>query len=159
MSQDQGVTLGREPSEVPDPPEGLCMALRSAWDEYWASDIARATDITDVQVISRLFWFRQQQREIMEEFSDMAPDERLTPGSRNADSLRAHPYFDQIRKLEETIQKLEDKLGLSPLSRARLGIELGHATLTWQEIKRKQGSELTQGAETQGSLPVGSVVG
>ena len=46
------------------------------------------------------------------------------------DQLRLNPVADLVTKLETIILRLETELGLTPMSRARLGIATGQAQLT-----------------------------
>ena len=166
----QFVKLNGDVVDIPNPPSTLCDELKEAWIDYWMSQVARATDRTDVQGITRLFWYRQQLHEAMEQWGEMSSLEKVVMGSRNEDATQTHPVFGQITKLEAQIQKLEDKFGLSPLSRARLGIELGTAELTWAEIKRRKaredtennskglGPSWTEETNAKSALPVGIVV-
>jgi len=122
------------------------------WNDFWLSQVSRFTDEVDMGTLRRLFIYRHEWFTIMRAWMDMPDSERVTEGSRNADSLRLHPFADRLDKLEKLMLPLEDRFGLSPLSRARLGIEVGQQHLTWRQIQQVQSSEPSRAS----ALPVGT---
>lgn len=62
-----------------------------------------------------------------------------------------------MKDLEALIAKLEDKLGLSPLARARLGIEIGQAQLTWAEVMKGGARGEVASGQTPRALPIAIV--
>jgi phage terminase small subunit len=121
---------------VPPMPSDLHPQLQDEWRIYWNSDVAKAADEVDIPMVSRLFTYRDEWLRHRVAMATMPEDQRIVAGSRNADALRIHPFADRMTKLEGEISKLEDKLGLSPLSRARLGIEIGQQRLTWNQLAK-----------------------
>jgi P27 family predicted phage terminase small subunit len=118
-------------AEVPEPPEGLLESTQEAWRTYWRSDVARAATDEGLPTIRRLFELYDQRDRAME----IVRQTLVVRGSK--DQLRLNPVADLVTKLETIILRLETELGLTPMSRARLGIATGQAQLTLEEINER----------------------
>ena len=81
--------------------------------------------------IRRLFELYDQRERAME----IVKQTLVVRGSK--DQLRLNPVADLVTKLETIILRLETELGLTPMSRARLGIATGQAQLTLEEINER----------------------
>lgn len=154
LARNDSVKLVNDEVDIPAPPPDLHPELERQWFEYWTSDVARAADVVDIPLIRRLFCYRDEWHRTNIAYRLLPEDERVVAGSRNADALRMHPFTKRLADLEDMIQKIENQLGLSPLSRARLGIELGQAKLTWAQVQKAAGAPVSSGAT---ALPVGRV--
>ena len=133
---------------VPEPPEGLLESTLEAWRVYWRSDVARAASPEGMPTIRRLFELYDQRERAME----IVRQTLVVRGSK--DQLRLNPVADLVTKLETIILRLETELGLTPMSRARLGIATGQAQLTLEEINeqvpRRPKAKAAQGPAPQG---------
>lgn len=138
---------------APAPDEGWHEITVQQWEDYWDSDVAGAAEEADLPLVYRLFRYRDEHTRLQMQWAGMADDERVTEGSNRKDALRLHPIADRMRHLEADMLKLEDRLGLSPLSRARLGIEVGNAQITWDQVNKK-----LESAPARSALPVGKVI-
>lgn len=138
---------------VPEPPDGLHEDTLQDWVNYWTSSTANVVDEVDVPMVRRLFMYRDEHYRLGLLWGRMDTEERVVEGSRHKESLRLHPFGDRMKELEALISKLEDKLGLSPLARARLGIEIGQAQLTWAEVMKGGAREVGSGPAPR-ALPV-----
>lgn len=130
----------------------LDVVVQEEWDDFWLSKVSRFTDDVDMGSLRRLFIYRNEWVHIMRSWARMDDDERVTEGSNRRDALRMHPFADRLVKLEKLMLPLEDRFGLSPLSRARLGIEVGQHALTWRQVQQVQNHEPGRGS----ALPVGT---
>jgi P27 family predicted phage terminase small subunit len=117
--------------DVPEPPEGLLEVTLEAWRVYWRSDVAQATTEAGRPTVRRLFELYDQRDRAME----IVKQTLVVRGSK--DQLRLNPVADLVTKLETIILRLETELGLTPMSRARLGIATGQAQLTLEEINER----------------------
>ena len=151
------VIESRADRPVPKPPPDLHPDLLEEWRIYWTSDVAQAADEVDVPMVSRLWSYRDEWLRLKLAYSLLPEEDRVVAGSRNADALRIHPFADRMTKLESEISKLEDKLGLSPISRARLGIEIGQSKLTWHQLAKATAGAAEVGSSPMSSLPVAGV--
>ena len=110
------VAAGAMPAPSVDWPD----EVQSSWLEYWSSPLAdpRILKSTDVPALRRLFDLRGRLVAAVEAF-DAQP---IVSGSMGQETMS--PWAAEIHRLEAAIGKLEDKFGLTPLGRLRLGVTL-----------------------------------
>jgi Phage terminase, small subunit len=117
------VTLLHGEARVPEPSEHWSNETVAEWNGYWGSDVARlATDET-VPVVRRLHDLRDERRLLFEGIRKSGA--RLTLGHKG--QPRANPLYRVVLEIDAEIRMLEDRLGLSPLSKLQLGVVLGDA--------------------------------
>jgi hypothetical protein len=92
--------------------------VQQSWVEFWSSPLAdpRLLKPTDVPALKRLFDLRARLARAAGEF-DAEP---TVSGSMGQPTLS--PWAAEMHRLTATIEKLEDRFGLSPLARLRLGV-------------------------------------
>ena len=126
------------PLPVPDPDSRWLPEVQDAWARYWTSEVAPFLLGVDHPSISRLFSYYDMWCRVYGDwmrFLDAydVPGEALTGG-----------HLKTIKDLEGMIVKLEERCGITPLVRARLGIKVGQAIQTGaklNEFKRKRRGE------------------
>lgn len=118
--------------EVPPPPAGLRPEIEQQWRDIWDAGGARVVMILDMPALKRLFQYRNRHADITEYLDGLAPADLVTTGSTGQE--RVHPLAEHVAKLERLILMLEEKLGLTPMARARLGIALAESRRTWQDV-------------------------
>ena len=128
-------TLADDAMPTPTHPADLHPKLQYEWEQYWESDVARAADGVDIPMVERLWLYRDELFRSQLAWNLMGDTDRWIEPTRNRNTVVAHPMVRRMEKLESQIVTLENLLGLSPLSRARLGIELGQAQLTWKQVE------------------------
>ena len=125
---------GRE--DVPDPEDRWLKQTKEDWGSYWGSDIARAVeDDAGIAVVRRLFELRDD----LERSRRGYKRRPLVEGSMGQPSM--NPLAAHALKLETLILKLEQEHGLTPMSKARLGLTVGQARLTAADINRMADDE------------------
>lgn len=124
------VALAPNPIAAPDPPKGLLKATRGLWDEFWTSDVARAVQPADLDGLVRLIQYRDEWQRLMDAYRA----DRFVSGSTG--QVKVNPALDKALALEGAMGKLAADLGLSPMARMRLGIAVGQATKTIEELKQ-----------------------
>ncbi|MDQ3380557.1 MAG: hypothetical protein M3546_09575 [Actinomycetota bacterium] len=113
------------------PPRGLLAATRQAWEGFWASEVATAVDASsDMPAIVRLFTLLDERERALRIYRRA----RLVSGSQGQPVLS--PAFKAIAVLDSEIRQLEDRFGLTPRARAALGLTIGQARLTLDELNR-----------------------
>lgn len=122
------IAFSQRTVDVPAAPSGLLVATRREWDSYWASHVSNATIDADMPAVERLFMLRDEWRRCFRVYRE----HRLVEGSKG--QARINPLADQAHRLEQAISKLEAELGLTPLARARLGLTMGEAQLTLDQL-------------------------
>lgn len=103
--------------KTPPPPDDLSDAAKKAWRAYWRSGVATTEDV-DLPVVRRLFSLYTQH----ERAAEVVKQALVVKGSMG--QIRVNPLADHVLKLESAILRLENELGLTPGSRARLGVTL-----------------------------------
>lgn len=120
---------GRQELALPNPPAWLSTKNADFWRQYWSSDLALAADPkTDIQAIHRLFGLYDE-RDRLEKAYKAKP---LIKGSMG--QMRLNPLRGLISGCDAEILKLEDRFGLNPISRLRLGITFGEAAKTMADL-------------------------
>jgi hypothetical protein len=101
-------------SAVPAPPHGLLPETQERWAAYFQSPVARAVDIR----------------------SDGASLERLARYWDEWARLDRDGELAQALKLELAMVRLEEQLGMTPMSRLKLGLVIGEAKMTAEKLRR-----------------------
>ncbi len=120
--------LVSEPSPAPEPPVELSEEVATAWEAYWRSDVARVASEVDLPVVRRLFRMYEQYEQALE----VVRKAIVVRGSTG--QIRVNPLADYAFKLSGQILRLEEELGLTPLSRQRLGIALAERYRSLDEL-------------------------
>lgn len=110
---------------IPVPPPDLLKASVERWEAYWRSAVSSAADLNaDRGLLER--WIRSVD-EWYRAYRDFRKA-RTTKGSTG--QLVLSPLAKLIRQLEGEIGRCERELGLTPMSRLKLGLTAGQARLT-----------------------------
>lgn len=110
---------------IPSPPPDLLKASVDRWEAYWRSAVSSAVDLNaDRGLLER--WIRSVD-EWYRAYRDFRKA-RTTEGSTG--QLVLSPLAKWIKQLETEIGKCEQQMGLTPMSRVKLGIAAGQARLT-----------------------------
>lgn len=122
---------------IPKAPPGLLAKSRKRWSAYWESSVARAADpIIDLHLVER--WIRA-----VDQYERLEPVVKKTPLIKGSvGQLRANPLFVMLESLNRQIRHAEDALGMSPTSRAQLGLALYEAQAAAKRA-RFQGPQLS----------------
>lgn len=123
------ISLSPRTVPPPEPPENLLPEVLDAWHAYWRSDLSGlVVDDTDLPALVRLFRLRDQQARA----SQSAVDDPLVEGSQG--QLVLNPSARLAGSLESPIRQLEDRFGLTPEARLRLGVSLGQAAASLRDL-------------------------
>ncbi len=98
-------------------PEGVVAKAKEAWEQLWRSPLRRAYEDSDLPALHRWLWWYDQWLRTAEQISQTGPTRR---GARGDVVLRSSTRY--LRLCEAALQSLEEALGMTPLSRMRLGI-------------------------------------
>jgi P27 family predicted phage terminase small subunit len=118
------VVQAPEVQRTPDPKADWLDSTKTAWAVYWRSDVARIVLDVDAPSIFRLFSLYDQHERSM----DVVRMALVVKGSTG--QIRTNPLADHALKLEGVILRLENELGLTPLARSRLGIQIARVPTT-----------------------------
>lgn len=129
---------------------------REAFVEYVDSPVANVVDPIDVPALHRLFgyydlwarlfskWFgllESYAKGVVEIDEDGVPFGDPLLGVGSGGQAVPSPILMSMRTLETSIKELETRFGITPQSRARLGIDLGEAQATAAKAKRLERQE------------------
>lgn len=133
------------PTRADEKPLGVRALL--LWDAFWDSKVHGAVDLrSDWRQLSQLF------RDIdeIERLQVVIAEEPLVEGSQG--QPRQNPLMAREEALEARIRQAEEKFGMTPQDRERLGLVAGQRRLTVDELnKRVRGtSELNKRARGGG---------
>lgn len=109
---------------MPSPASGKrwLAATVQMWEEIWLSSAAEVWNQDRGLYKAALErWIRLQDQLIQHHRAVQKTP--LVPGSKG--QPRRNPAFDGIPRLEDMIRRLDDQLGMTPLSRVRMGLPVG----------------------------------
>ena len=121
------------PAPIPEPPKGLLPLTRERWETFWRSDvaqIARASGDVDLPGLHR--WILN-----LDEWTRAVRAmrrKRIVLGSMGQPTL--NPLAAYIASREAAIREAEAAYGMTPMARLKLGIAVGQARLTAQQLNK-----------------------
>ena len=118
-------------SEMPPYPKSILKVTKERWAIYWRSEVSAVAGEVDLPVVERLHR-RYDERE--RAFREVKKDGRLSHGSQG--QLVLHPLLKYIDQCELEIRQLEDRLGLSPQARLRMGATLAGAKRSLEQVNQ-----------------------
>lgn len=115
--------------QVPEPPDGLLPETVDDWGSYWSSDVAQAIEPdSDMPAVRRLFQL----------YDDHERARRAYVSQPIVEGSQGQPVLNPMGRVRESLQKeirmLEDRLGMNPQARLKLGIQLTEATKSLNQI-------------------------
>lgn len=127
--------LARVP-DVPAPPKpggkALLAVTVQAWEAFWSSPaLAGLVQPADLAALHRLFVLYDD-RERMERAYRAQP---FTAGSTG--QMVVNPAAREIASMDPRISQLEDRFGLTPMARLKLGLTFGEAQRSLDAINRE----------------------
>ena len=97
---------------------------------FWSSPLGSLVIPADLPALRRLFTLYDERARAYQGYRH----QRLAPGSMGQPGL--NPLFSAMKTMDAEIRALEDRFGLSPISRLRLGVALGEAAKSLDELNR-----------------------
>ena len=116
-------------SAMPPYPKSILKVTKEQWATYWQSEISVVACEVDLPVVERLHR-RYDERE--RAYREVRKSGRLAVGSQGQKIL--HPLLKYIDQCEQEIRQLEDRLGLSPHARLKMGATLAGAKRTLEQV-------------------------
>jgi len=112
------VVLAPNRPNLPAPDPEWHGEVTEAWNDFWSSQLAgsQVLKVTDAPALRRLFVYRDRLLSALTAF-DL---ESIVVGSTGQPTLS--PWAAEVHRLEAAVSKLEDKFGLTPMARMKLGI-------------------------------------
>jgi P27 family predicted phage terminase small subunit len=117
---------------MPVVPRGLLARSRQIWERFWGSELSAHVDrAADIYRVER--WIRDVDE--LERAWRLFRRERFVTGSMG--QIRLNTVWKVVQDCESRVAKSEEQLGMTPLARARLGLTLGQAANTLDELNRR----------------------
>jgi P27 family predicted phage terminase small subunit len=115
----------------PDPPAGLLKTVRDSWPRFWASELAQLVQpATDLPALERLWTLYDERMRALRGYRR----QRLVRGSTG--QMVLSPLAAAMKAFDSEIRALEDRFGLTPMARLRLGVALGEAARSLEDLNR-----------------------
>ena len=123
---------------IPEPPEhangdGIGDRALLLWDAFWLSPSARVVELSGVERYVVDDWIRAVDE--LETIERVIRDARLVQGSTGQPVL--NPLHARAQAMRQVIDRCQQKLGLSPQDRARLGIAIGEQAMTAARLNER----------------------
>lgn len=135
------VSLPSRSTPAPATPSGLLAPVRAAWDAFWGSEQSSLVMPADHPALLRLFSLLDER----ERCSRAARKSPLVEGSQGQPTL--NPLLKHVGSLDTEIRQLEDRFGLTPLARLRLGVTFGDAHRSLADLNRSLVDDLEEVAD------------
>ena len=115
--------------DAPPVPEGLLPEVGLWWESFWLSPVAEATysdtDLPALERLAGLYDLRERARRSVSEHM-------MVEGSQGQSVL--NPLIRAMAPWDTEIRNLEDRFGLNPKARIQLGVQLGQARKTLDDL-------------------------
>lgn len=106
-------------------------ATTQVWERYWNTDVSQAVD-PDADWHRLVRWITAVDDWYRATRAVRQLDSLLAEGSTG--QLTLHPLVKRANDLERRLEEAEDHLGMTPKARADLGVAVGQAQLTAQQL-------------------------
>lgn len=135
-------------SQVPAPPADILGTTRKSWNELWNSKLAGSFVDTDLPTLRRLYSLIDERERAYRAVKDKG---RMVEGSQK--QLVINPLLKQMSVYDTEIRQLEDRFGLSPASRLRLGITFNNYQQSLKEMNASLDADLSEAEDPRDLLP------
>ena len=135
QTRDIGLVSIAPAAKAPPPPhpatgKKLLKQTVDAWTSFWESELASLVKPSDTPALVRLF----RMYDTRERFERLVLAQPMVPGSMG--QPKVNPAAAEVASLDTRITALEDRFGLSPAARLKLGITFGAAAKSLEDLNR-----------------------
>jgi len=109
------------------------------WTFFWGSPLASQVEPSDEGAFRRLFKLYDELDRLWDAVEETG---RVVVGSQG--QPRPNPLFKQIETFQAEARQMEDRFGLSPLSRLRLGITFADAQASLDGLNARLAAKMAQ---------------
>lgn len=117
--------------KVPTAPKGLTSEAKAIWRDFWRSPLSQAVDYgSDGPALRRWIWCVSERDRLLTELyappvAGESGNHLMVRGSMGQEVL--NPLLRYEERLSREIMAYEERFGMTPLARMRLGIAFGQA--------------------------------
>lgn len=138
--------------KVPTPPKGLTRTAVAIWREFWRSPLGDAVDYRgDGPALRRWITLVSLRDAILASFGPGAFDNLPVVYGSTGGNLIVHPLLRLEERYSREIMMYEDRFGMTPLARMRLGVAIGQAHESLDAMRRR----LTDAPDTSRTIKPG----
>jgi len=109
------------------------------WVAFWASPLASQVEPSDEGAFRRLFKLYDEIERMWEAIEATG---RVVEGSQG--QPRPNPLYKQVQEFQAEARQLEDRFGLSPMSRLRLGITFADAQASLDGLNARLAAKMSE---------------
>ena len=121
-----------KPVRIPSLPASYQASVKRVWRDFWRSPVAQAVNReADLAPLLDWAWDRNELATVI----PVLTKARLITGPVGQPGL--NPLAAYVNQLRTRIARVEIEFGMTPLARSRLGLTIGQAKLTAQELNRR----------------------
>ena len=102
------------------------------WSFFWESKLASNVEPSDEGALRRLFRLYDELERLWDAIEETG---RVVEGSQK--QPRPNPLFKQIETFQAEARQLEDRFGLSPMSRLKLGVTFADAHMSLASLNER----------------------
>lgn len=124
---------------VPAADESWREATVERWAAFWSSPLASQVEPSDEGAFRRLFKLYDETDRLWEAIEVTG---RIVEGSQG--QPRPNPLFKQVEAFQAEARQLEDRFGLSPMSRLRLGITFADAQASLDGLNARLAAKMAE---------------
>lgn len=129
ITKSVGTIVALPPKNFPDAPPGLLVSTQKKWDAYFRSEVASMFTPSDLVSLSRLFELYDERQRCL---NSARRKGRIVEGSTGQPVL--NPLYKHMGELDREIRAMEDRFGLSPMARLKLGATFGEASKSLSDL-------------------------
>ena len=119
-------------SVTPEPDVSWRAGTVERWNDFFSSPVASQVDVSDRGALRRLFRLYDEIERLWEAVEETG---RVVEGSQG--QPRPNPLFKQIEGFQAEARQLEDRFGLSPMARFRLGVQFADAHASLDQLNER----------------------
>jgi P27 family predicted phage terminase small subunit len=116
--------------EPPSAPTGLLKPTREAWAALWQTPLAALLTPADRPALERLFTLYDER---VRAYRGLRSIGRLVEGEKG---VTLNPLASYMKACDAEVRHLEDRFGLTPMARLRLGVQLGEAAKSLEDLNQ-----------------------
>jgi len=138
-AQDVGMVSRGVSRPVPAADGAWREATVERWAAFWGSPLASQVESSDEGAFRRLFKLYDEIDRLWEAVDATG---RIVEGSQG--QPRPNPLFKQVQEFQAEARQLEDRFGLSPMARLRLGITFADAQASLDGLNARLAAKMAE---------------
>jgi P27 family predicted phage terminase small subunit len=139
-TKDVGIVAADDSRSTPSAEITWRESTLERWVSFWRSPLASQVEPSDEGAFRRLFWIYDELDRLRQAIEETG---RVVEGSQG--QPRPNPLYKQVESFQAEARQMEDRFGLSPLSRLRLGITFADAQASLDGLNARLAAKMAEG--------------